>query len=174
MSTLLSSQNLAAAAVELPKAVIAPAPKEPFHIRLGAASPESDAAIAAALKTKQTGRGQNDLSCVEVRAVAKQAEASLEKLGLRKSIRPGARFRFAESGASANAYKYAIPTTLITLRRDARGWLLVEVERVYQQPKAPVIQDVHLSNDQAAVLDGKLNGYRHLRMKASGPYKLAR
>ena len=62
---------------------------------------------------------------VDLKHVAERAETELERLGLAKAYRAGARV-VAESGEKLpGRYKYQATTTTVTLERGSNGWFLV-------------------------------------------------
>ena len=76
-------------------------------------------------------------SYCEIEAVASEAEAKLESLGLPKSERAGA-VVYAESGSTvANSYDYSRKGTRVRLERNTAGWVLTEINAVtlYKSPR---------------------------------------
>ncbi|MCB8881673.1 hypothetical protein ACELLULO517_15605 [Acidisoma cellulosilytica] len=117
------------------------------RVRIAVANREG---ILAMLRTVQTGRGQNDLSFIDVMVVARNAEEGLADLKIAKRRRAGATAEFVRGGASAKAYRYPIKSTYATVKRDSVGWYLESVESVKMCPREGGVDSVALSVTQRA------------------------
>lgn len=63
-------------------------------------------------------------SWAEIATVAEDAEKRLERLGIPKNERAGARFDAQSGEKLPNAYKYTARGTVVTLTRRSGGWYL--------------------------------------------------
>lgn len=90
--------------------------------------PDNFAAIVAALAAVNGKAAEHCYTTAdEIEALAKSAENKLERLGLPKAERPGAKV-FATSGATvASAYKYGRKATYVVIERKGAGWYLTAV-----------------------------------------------
>lgn len=150
-----------------------PKPKTPatrLHIRMEEANRP---ALAAALAEVQRKKAQNDHTVQDLMNIADLAEGFLDTLGLPKRARRGATYSYADAGAEASSYRYPMASTMAVFRRDVRGWFLADLYRMKQFPKAPTISDAYLTEEQADLLPAKFKGYRRLRNKESGPFKMS-
>ncbi|MGY4598108.1 hypothetical protein ACVWXL_005854 [Bradyrhizobium sp. GM22.5] len=71
----------------------------------------------------------------DVFALAIKAEGSLSSRGLPARERAGAQVVWHGGGASAQAYRYKMARTCITLTRGAKEWFLTDVKRVGVYPR---------------------------------------
>jgi hypothetical protein len=110
---------------------------------------ENIAVLQEALDAFQGRRTKNIYGAEDVIYAAQQTETQLENLDLPKSKRQGARCQFAGEGASANAYKYAITSTQVTIERGSKDWYLVGLTIVSRYPKNPPIDTLFLTEAQA-------------------------
>ena len=117
------------------------------------------------LAVVQTGREQNDILAERLLTLPRIAERALDLTGLAQEARPGARFTYADAGASNEAHRFAYATTRAVLRRDEHGWVLADRYRTCKFPGAPSDRDLELSEAQASMLPGKLKDVRYLRFE---------
>ena len=136
------------------------------------ATAENETAIRAALKTVESGRGQNHLRFEGVLKGAKRAETAMDDLGIPQADRPGAVYFFADGGADSHSYRSAIPTTQAAFVRGEHGWELAGLSSIAQYPKARIIRDMVLTPAQASKLsDPKLAGKRVFLCRAGAAPK---
>ncbi|WP_374650312.1 hypothetical protein [Dongia sp.] len=134
---------------------------------------DNDDALNAALRTVQTGRGQNDVSAsLLITEIAADAEKHLSESGLSTSSMVGAKREYADGGADSKAYKWSIATTWVRIQRGEHGWYLTAVERISQRPKARVI-DIYTLSDRQRALIAKETA-RAAKAKAKADRKIAR
>jgi wobble nucleotide-excising tRNase len=144
--TLASKADLEAKAVKvLAKTQKVIASSKPIANAKVQVVPENVEAIKAILATVQTGRAQNDLSVGKILELATHAEARIARLHVPESRRAGAFYSFAYAGAEAKRYKYAIPTTKVTLYRGPKWWIISSVTKISQFPRNRKISDFALT-----------------------------
>lgn len=71
----------------------------------------------------------------EVMHVVKEVEDKLSARGVSKSAMTGVTATYKPAGPSANAYKYSAKSTIITVKRVADGWRLVDVAETQVYPR---------------------------------------
>lgn len=107
------------------------------------------AAIKAALDAVN-GRAEafavDDAQAVDV---AWEAEKRLEASGLPKSMRAGTVVTYRPAGPSANAYKYAAKSTLLTIKRTGKGWVFMQAESSKVNPKQAELFRIEVTQEQA-------------------------
>ncbi|WP_332715788.1 hypothetical protein [Pelagibacterium mangrovi] len=62
----------------------------------------------------------------DVIGLARKAEARLDRAGLPQALRVGFEMTATHAGPAAKSYGYTANGSQVTLRRTARGWVLVE------------------------------------------------
>ena len=115
-------------------------------------TPENFPAIVATLAAVNGKAAEHCYTTAdEIESVAKAAENKLERLGLPKAERPGAKV-FATSGAAvANAYKYGRKATYVAIERKGAGWYLIAVEpsSVFKEGGATKMQLTKAQDERA-------------------------
>jgi len=85
-------------------------------------------------------RTRNTLSAREIAERAALAEQQIAEMGIPKNRRRGVEVVYGGGeGAWANAYKYAIKTTVVRMVRGSSDWFLTEIwcADLYPQAKQP-------------------------------------
>jgi hypothetical protein len=86
----------------------------------------------------------------DIESIAYWAEKKLEKLGIPKAIRNGARIT-QESGEILPArYNYQAQTTMVHLERKSGGWYLVNINTSKLYPKSKPYSEFFLTASQDA------------------------
>lgn len=110
---------------------------------------ENSAAIETALKEvngKATAHAYT--RAYDILALADRADANLDKLGIPKAIRPGARY-ISESGERLPArYRYTAQTTRVVIQRRSSAWWLIEVQPSSLYPKSNPFRQMVLTSAQ--------------------------
>jgi hypothetical protein len=89
---------------------------------------QNRAALQAALeKSNGTATAHTFRHVIDLIACARQAEAKLEQLALKKGSRSGAIAAATSGGSVANAYKYSRITSTATLVRGSSAWFLTSL-----------------------------------------------
>lgn len=112
---------------------------------------KAESKIQTALDTAQQNCTANMATCKYVSSLAWEAERALDELELPKKYRAGVQYKHTEAGP-ANAYKYKMPTTTITLERGSAGWFLVGVSRNEVYPGEKEYSRLKFTADQKRVL----------------------
>lgn len=129
--------------------------------------PEHLDELAAALDAIK-GRAKVFPGAAQIVDAAERAEQRLHDAGVAGAHRVGCAYSHREAGPTANAYKYKKTVTAFSLRRTAKGWVLVSAgsEEVY--PKQGKVDRIDLTaNAKAAVLRAALRGFGELPAKAA-------
>jgi hypothetical protein len=73
-------------------------------------------------------------NAAEVVQLALRAERRLERSGLPQADRVGFEATFSHAGPDAKAYKYTATGRSVSLRRTAKGWVLVSIDEISVYP----------------------------------------
>lgn len=99
---------------------------------------QNDKKINAALRAVN---GRSAAFCYtdasELRALAQQADNTLNKRGVRKKNAPGTELTARMAGPYANRYRYSANANSVTLVRSSTAWFLTDIgmEMVYPREK---------------------------------------
>lgn len=93
-------------------------------------------AIQAALDAVNGKARSFTLDVLNVRSLAEKAEAQLDNAGIKKTVKVGATATFYGFAPSAKAYKYAVTTTAMTLKRYPEGWRVMRLIRSSMYPNS--------------------------------------
>lgn len=110
--------------------------------------------IAAALVAANgAARAHTYVAVSEIRGIAQDAEARLEKLGIPKRDRAGASIRSESGEKLPSAYKYQARTTVVYLERGSSHWYLIKARESSIWPGQRPTTDLHLTamQDQTAI-----------------------
>jgi hypothetical protein len=81
----------------------------------------------------------------DIESVAYWAEKKLEKLGIPKAIRNGARITQESGDILPARYKYQAQTTMVTLERKSSGWYLINAQTSKLYPKSKPYSEFYLT-----------------------------
>lgn len=84
------------------------------------------------------------------------AESRLEEMHVVVSDRNGATATYNPAGPSANSYKYAAASTLITLSRQAGKWYITNIEKSRVWPRQPERFNVRITDKAADNLEKRV------------------
>ena len=84
----------------------------------------------------------------EIQELADEAEADLEKMGLPKSQRRGARVVAVSSEKVSSSYRYSRDGTVVGIYRRPGGWYLESAESTTLWPSDGGSRNLHLSDEQ--------------------------
>lgn len=107
------------------------------------------AAIKAALDAVNGRADAFTINDGEAVDVAWEAEKRLEASGLPKSMRAGTVVTYRPAGPTANAYKYAAKSTIITIKRNSKGWVFMQAEPSKVNPKQAEMFRIEITQEQA-------------------------
>lgn len=96
-------------------------------------------AISEALAAVNGRASTRVVSASDVVSLVKRADDHLTELGATKAERTGTLVTYRPAGPSANAYRYASRSTLVTLLKKSGGWYLVGAEKADVWPRNPEI-----------------------------------
>jgi hypothetical protein len=71
----------------------------------------------------------------EVVSLARRAERRLDRMDLPQADRVGFVATFAHAGPTAKAYKFTATGRSVTMRRAAKGWVLVAIDEINIYPQ---------------------------------------
>lgn len=109
-------------------------------------NPKNTAAIEAALAAAN-GKA-NSFAITGYSAVAdlaRHGEAMLEQRGVPLKVRLGCILVARPGGPSANAYRYAAPSTEVTLYRGSANWRLVGIASATVYPRSLAVRTLHVT-----------------------------
>jgi hypothetical protein len=123
--------------------------------------------LAAALDAIK-GRAKVHPTASQIIDAAERAEGRLDDAGVANTNRVGCLYAFREAGPTANAYKYRKTVVAFSMRRTARGWVLVSAGSDEVHPKQGVLDRVDLTpKAKEAVLRAALRGFGEIPAKAA-------
>lgn len=108
--------------------------------------------IESVLDSVQRNCNARTVSVKEVFEKAERAEKALARLGIPKTKRAGAIYRYCEGGAWAKSYKFAAGSTGITLKRNTLGWYLTGADRGTYYPGSGKFDAIRLSDAQNEIV----------------------
>ena len=129
--------------------------------------PEHRDELAAALDAIK-GRAKVHPTASQIINAAERAEQRLDDAGVANSNRTGCVYAFREPGPTANAYRYKKTVVAFSMRRTARGWVLVSAGSDEVHPKQGVVDRIDLTaKAKEAVLRAALRGFGEIPAKAA-------
>lgn len=125
----------------------------------------------AAEQALKAVNGRSKSFCItsmsELIDIAQKAEERLQKQGVTKRNRKGARVTYAPAGPSASSYKYPAKSTRIVLERNSNSWRLVEVTETSVYPRSG--STFQLTVSEAAAVDISNKAFAGIRVHHPEP-----
>lgn len=97
-------------------------------------NPNNATALEAALAKANGRAAKHTATAADVFGLAERAELHLDIDLLPKSRRPGAEVAWHAKGPFAQAYRYRMTRTKLSIRRGRKGWYLIGAQRVHLYP----------------------------------------
>ncbi|SDM88396.1 hypothetical protein SAMN05216360_104140 [Methylobacterium phyllostachyos] len=114
------------------------------------------------------GRAKVFPSAFELVAAAERAEKRLSNAGVALSKRAGCHYAYREAGPMAKSYKYRKTVVSYSLKRTAKGWVVVNAGNENVSPKQAVIDRIDLTaRAKEAVLRAAMSGFGEIPAKAA-------
>jgi len=126
--------------------------RKPIKIERDARGVAVNADLVAAWLAEANGRASRHTFTAwsDIEAEASTAESKLDKLGIPKAERAGAKLIAQSGSVLPNAYRYTARGTVITLLRRSSGWYLETVSGYDLCPKHVPGHMLHLTPEQDA------------------------
>jgi hypothetical protein len=101
-------------------------------------------------------------------AAAERAERRLSRAGIARSNRVGCLYAYRGAGSTATSYQCWKTVLAYSMKRTARGWLVVTAGNEYVYPKKQFLDRIDLTaKAKAAVLRAAMAGFGEIPAKAA-------
>lgn len=127
---------------------------------------EDTAAIQAALDAVNGKATSWTLDVLNVRDLAKKAEAQPDEAGIKKTVKVGATASFYGFAPSAKAYKYAVSSTAMVLKRFPEGWRVMKFARSSMYPGSTSRGEITVNLTQKQYAQAEKNALGHFGKQA--------